>query len=289
MKEIWLSPSQVMTADRCRRMHWYRSIAKVRAEGLPANLAFGRCIDLAVRDYLSALTLGGPLPDPVARFLELWRGQTRGSELVFAATKAPEDFERSGCDLMKVFPEVWTSTGLTVATDTDGKPLVGLRLRMVVGCRHGIKLRFSGEIDLVAYTPAMALGVVDAKTSQAVHTHLHTRRSDQLTGYQLLFEANRRQLGLPGLSALGFMDFIKRQKSSTVEPPVLVPPRSAAELDEYRDKLFWMADDIARGRFPRASRMLFDSPCEACDFSVHCVDGDTEGLVFPDKSTRSAV
>ncbi len=75
--------------------------------GQAANLAFGRCIDVSVREYLRALTLGTALPDPVDRFLELWNTARRESELVYAATQSPADFEHMGQELMTQWPSAW--------------------------------------------------------------------------------------------------------------------------------------------------------------------------------------
>jgi hypothetical protein len=281
--KIRLSASQVAAADDCRRLHWYRSIAKVRVEVQAANLAFGKCIDVAVREYLDQLTRGNALPDPVARFTELWAEQRTQYELSFASTQTPEDFLKMGVGLMEVFPSAWEKTGYTVVTDAKGEPLLDLNLKAFLGTEMGIQLWWSGVLDLVVYTAEMETAVIDVKTGATVHSPLYTFRSEQLTGYQILLDAHRQQLGIPAVDRLGFFDLLKRKSEATIEAPVVVPKRSNADLVEFRQKLFWMADDIRRQRFPKVSRMQYNTPCELCSYSGHCVRGDTEGLIFPDQ------
>lgn len=283
--KIRLSASQVAAADDCRRLHWYRSIAKVRAEARAANLAFGKCVDVAVREFLDALTRGTALPDPVARFVKLWDEQCNDNELSYASTQTPEDFTEMGKGLMDAFPSAWERTGFTVVTDANGDPLLDLNLKVYLGEELGIQLWWSGILDVVVYTEQMDTAVIDVKTGAAEHTPLYAYRAEQLTGYQILLDAHRPQLGIPQVDRLGFIDLLKRKSSSPILTPVVVPRRSTAELSEFRQKLFWIADDIRRRRFPKVSRMQYNSPCTLCDFSGHCVRGDEEGLVFPDRPT----
>ncbi len=285
--KIRLSASQVASADDCRRLHWYKSVAKVRLSCEAANLAFGKCIDLSVREYLENLALGCSLPDPVARFTELWADIRARKELYYAATQTPRQFENMGKDLMSQFPNAWESTGFQVARDINGQPMLDRRLEVYLGSELGIELAYDGIIDVIVYTRDARLAIVDIKTSSAMHSMIYSRRSDQLTSYQMLFEAHRQKLGLPSVERLGFHDFLKRKVSSKIEPPVMVPVRSRQEIAEYRQKCFWLADDIRKKRFPKVSRLQYNTPCELCDYSQHCIYGDTENLVFSKKSNHS--
>ncbi len=278
---IRLSASQVAAADNCRRLHWYQSIAKVQARAVPANLAFGQCIDEATREYLRALATDSPLPDPVAAFQALWRKKRDSAPLTYASTQTPEIIEQIGLDLMRSLPSAWDRTGFQVALDSAGAPLLDRWLRAGLGTENGIELELTGVIDVVVYTADLELAVVDVKSAAAAHTALYAMRSDQLTVYQILLSAHQAELGLPPLVKLGFWDFLKRKASSRIEPPLLVPVRTAAELREFRQKCFWIADDVRRKRFPKVSRMQFNTPCELCDYAQHCVYGDADGLAFP--------
>lgn len=279
--QIRLRSSLIATADNCRRMLRYQWMQKVRALAEPANLTFGRCVDIATREYLRALTLGTPLPDPVADFRGRWTETVRTQVITFAATQSPDTFERMGVDLLRLLPESWDQTGYEVALDADGEPLLDVKLSHFMGQQAGIELYLDGTLDVIVYTDLGDLAVLDVKSASAAHTPLYTARSDQLTSYQILVASNRRKLGLPTLQKLGFWDFLKRRASSRVEKPVLVPLRSTQELSEFRQKCFWIAEDIQRGRFPKASRMQFNTPCEMCEYAQHCVYGDADGLVFP--------
>jgi hypothetical protein len=278
---IRLSASQVATGDNCRRQLWYRNIRKVQVTALSANLAFGKCIDVAAREYVLALTLDLALPDPVRRFQDLWREARSESMLSYASTQSPDDFESMGTALMQQWPGEWEQSGYQVALDAEGNPLLDLALRVYLGRRGDIEVELYGVLDLVVYTPAAALAVIDMKSAASAHTTLHAHQSDQLTTYQVLLQANASRLGLPPVEKLGFWDFLKRKRSSDVSAPLLVDIRASDALREFRDKLFWLAQDIVHGRFPKCSRMQFNTPCELCDFNQHCVYGDAEGLVFP--------
>lgn len=285
---IYLSPSQVTAHDDCPRQHWYQSIRKVKVIAPAANLAFGTCIDVSVREYLHAIAMGLRAPDPVARFSELW-GQARSeSPLTYASTQTPLNFEAMGVDLMKSFPGAWEQTGYHIVQDTDQRPLLNLRLQVSLGRRGDLEVILTGVLDVVAYNADIQLGILDVKASASAHTAFFALSSDQLTAYQLLLNAHRKSLGLPAIEWLGFWDLLKR-KSARIEAPVNVPARSQQDLGEFREKLFWIAEDIARGRFSKRSRKQHNTPCESCDFGRACHEDDHEGLLFPGDAPKKPV
>lgn len=275
----------ITTADDCRRRLQYAYIRHVSSDALPANLALGTCVDVATKGYLRALILGQPLPDPVAEFRRCWNDVVRTKTLVFAASQSLEKFARTGSDLMQAFPGAWDQSGYEVAFNAKGDLMLDVKLSHYLGRQGEIDLYLDGELDLLVYTDESDLAVLDVKSAASAHTPLYAMRSDQLTCYQILVESNGPMLGLPPLAKLGFLDFVKRTASSRIEKPLLVPPRSAPELLEFRQKCFWLAEDIKRGRFPRTSRMQFNTPCEMCEFAQHCVHNDGDGLVFPTTPT----
>ena len=278
---IRLSATQIATADDCRRRHWYQSIAKVRPTVLSANLAFGRSLDECMRLYLVALAGGGRLPDPAIEFLQRWRYETEHSTLSYSSTQRPEDLERTGMDLMRALPGAWEATGFQIACAADGSPLIDVDLKCDLGTQDDIAIELVGRIDVMVYTEDVELAVLDVKSAVAAHSALYTLRSDQLTTYQVLVERNQPVLQLPRIRKLGFWDFLKRKVTSKVEKPLLVASRNAQEIREFYEKVFWIADDIRRRRFPKVSRMQFNTPCELCDFAQHCVYGEHEGLSLP--------
>ena len=180
---------------------------------------------------------------------------------------------------MKALPDAWARTQWTVATDKDGAPLTDRFLKARLGTRNGVEVIYQGVLDVAVYTAEAEFAVVDVKTSALLHSPLYTERSDQLTGYQILTEENAGDLGVPPVAKLGFLDLLKR-KAPQIEP-VTVGRRSDEQVEDYKQKLFWMADDVREKRFPRVSRHAYNSPCNLCDFARHCVYGETDGLHFP--------
>jgi len=277
-----LSASQITNADNCRRLHWYRSILKVTTTTTAANLEFGKAIDVSVRDYLMALSLGKSLPDPVDSFEKLWKKARDENELSYSSTQTPAIFTKMGKDLMSQFPGAWEKTGYQVVIDINGKPLLDLKLR----CTFGTRVLLDGVIDVVVYTPEGILSVVDIKTAATSHSDTYTVLSDQLTVYQLLIAAHAKRLGIPKAEQLGFFDFLKRKASSRIDPPIVSRIRTHEEIVEFRQKCEWLAEDIHRGRFPKSPRVAFNTPCDMCDFSGLCAHGDTEGLIIPDQHVQ---
>jgi hypothetical protein len=280
VRTVYISSTQIAMADDCRFQHWLRFIRKVQVSAEPANLVFGRCIDASVREYLTALATNEPPPDPVTRFRVLWQGARANSPMTYAATHLPEEFEAVGLALMRALPGAWEETGFQVAQDQHGRPMLNVSLQASLGRRGELHVVLTGTPDLLIYTRSTELAVLDVKSAATVHTVRYALRADQLTAYQALADVNGDALGLPPVARLGFWDFLKR-KSACIEPPVLVPRRHEADLEAFRDKVFWLAEDVARGRFPKASRMQFNTPCDLCDFAQFCIDGNEEGLVFP--------
>lgn len=276
---VKLSASQVISADDCRRLHWYRNIARVKTEATPANLVFGSAIDEAVRNFLNSLAAGTTPADPDQEFLALWDEARAKEQIQYPATKTPASYREMGAAMMTALEKGWRETGWTVATDKDGKPLTDKFLNADLGARNGVRVQWRGKIDVAVYTALAEFAVVDVKTAMQPHTALFTERSDQLTGYQLLVDKNAEEIGVPPVEKLGFFDLVKR-KQPAIEA-VTVDRRSDEDMAEFQQKLFWLGEDIKRRRFPKVSRHAFNSPCNLCDYSRHCVHGEKDGLVFP--------
>jgi hypothetical protein len=263
----------------------YQYVLNVEPIAVAANLAFGRCIDISIREYLLALTLAQPTIDPEARFHALWEEQ-RTQSLTYSKTQSHATFARMGQALMRVFPAYWDATGYVVALSGRGEPLLDVSLSLSIGRLGPHEVVLEGTLDLLAYTPEAELAIVDVKTAASAHTARYALISDQLTVYQLLVDSHRERFGLPRLRYLGFLDLLKRRASARIDKPLLVPIRRSAELIEFKQKCLWLAEDIARQRFPKASRMQFNSPCELCAYARHCIHQETDGLRFPATALR---
>ena len=276
---VKLSATQVVAADDCRRLHQLRYVEGVKTVMTSANLVFGSAVDESIRNFLNSLAAGVTPAPPDQKFEELWDKAREEKQIQYPATKTPEDFRAMGVSMMKALPEGWDKTGWIVATDKDGAPLTDRFLSVDLGTKSGVRVKYRGKIDVAVYTAIGEFGVVDIKTAAVAHTALYTERSDQLSGYQLLVDANAEDLGVPPVETLGFFDLIKRKAPSIQE--VMVGRRSDEELEEYVQKMFWLGEDIKRKRFPRASRHAYNSPCQMCEYARLCVYGETDGLTVP--------
>lgn len=74
----------------------------------------------------------------------------------------------------------------------------------------------------------------------------------------------------------------RRSKGPAVCPPITVARRDPADLEPYRRKVLWVAEDIQRQRFPKRVLTAHNSPCGLCR------DGDAEGLILPEGRPRTA-
>lgn len=274
---IVLSASQIHAHDDCRRLHWYRSVARVRTVFKAAALSFGTCVDTTLRDYLMAVSQNAVPPDPVDAFTRRWKHACESAPMTFSATQSPEALEQMGRLMMEAFPDRWDETRWTVAKDAAGAPMLDRRFRVQLGPA----LYLTGLLDLAIYTQDGAFALVDIKTGASAHTERFAKLSDQLTSYDLLLHAHGRDLGLPELERLGFLTLLKRKKTVRIET-ALVAARTRDELEEFIRKCGYIADDLRRGRYDRCSRLAHNSPCGLCDYAAHCIDGDSDGLLFPE-------
>ena len=277
--KLKLSATQIIAADDCARLYRYRYIDGVRTISTPANLVFGSAIDEAMRHFFNAMAAGNKPAPPEQEFETLWDKARTSQEIAYPATKSAKAYREMGTAMMKALPAAWAQTGWTVAADKDGAPMTDRFLSADLGTRNGVTVVYRGKIDVAVYTADGDFGVVDVKTAAQPHTALYSERSDQLTGYQLLVNANSKELGVPQVEKLGFYDLIKR-KVPTIEE-VTVGSREEQDLKEFIQKLFWRAEDIKRKRFPRVSRHAFNSPCNLCDYARLCTYGETDGLEVP--------
>ena len=283
---VKLSASKVISADDCRRAYWYKYIRRVSTEATSANLVFGTAVDVASRNFFDALASGTAPSAPEQDFLDLWDTARGEMQIQYPATKTPAQYREIGKAMMRALPDAWAKTRWTVATDKEGAPLTDRFLKARLGTHNGAEVIYQGVLDVAVYTAEAEFAVVDVKTSAMLHSPLYTERSDQLTGYQLLTEENAEDLGVPPVAKLGFLDLLKR-KAPQIEP-VMVGRRSDEQIQAYKRKLFWLADDVRHKRFPRVSRHAYNSPCDLCDFARHCVYGETDGLSFSPANGASA-
>jgi hypothetical protein len=161
-------------------------------------------------------------------------------------------------------------------------------LRAPFGRRGRIELELQGVAGLVVRSRQRGLAVLEVASVHSPHSVRFARRSDRLTGAQWLVDANRDP-GDPHISRLGFWDFIHTRSGTDITVPLFVDSRPVVELAEYRDKVWWMTEDIIRHRFARTPRWQFNTPCVRCVFADHCLYQDATGLLFPSEPVIAAI
>ena len=285
---IKLSASQVVKGDECMyQLKLYRQ--RVRRRATSCNLVFGQCIDEALRTYVTT-AYGGSPTDPVPVFEQAWQKALASTEISFPSTWSAEELARTGIRLLELFPGVWDPLGLTPLLDDKGQPVMDVMLEAEIA--PGVVLR--GVLDFAGFNPAGDLVVVDYKTAAQAHDYYFARKSDQLTAYQLLLTLNQQSLGPDPVKALAFLDLVKRKvssRSNSVGPEVCtprwVPPRSQDEVNAFKQKVIWLAEDIRARRWVQRPKMSFNSPCSQCDYKDYCLYGEKDGLVFPEDVAAS--
>lgn len=277
--------SGVLKFDECPRAYYYQYVLGIRTEAISANLPFGEAVHEACTTYLKQMTVGQSF-DPVREFEARFSKALDTMIVDFNTTMGPEDLLATGKRLCEQWPEAWESTGLQVLVDVNGEPVVERRLKSRIA--PGIVL--SGQPDVVAMDVEGDIVVPDLKTPASPSPEWFAQEAEQLTGYQILLEdpKNAITLGTDRVDRLGFLEGIKRKMPSTSrgQGPMFVPPqtserRSEEAVEEYKMKIMWMRDDIRRGRFPKRSKMAYNTPCALCDFRGLCYDNDWEGLIKP--------
>lgn len=117
---------------------------------------------------------------------------------------------------------------------------------------EGIKVR--GFIDRVDKLDSGGLSIIDYKTNQELFTTDHLKNSLQLTIYQMAAE---QTWGLPVEKLT-----LYHLRSNT---PQACPPREENKLNEARQTVLDVADQIVKGNFPATENNF----CP-CDFAEHC-------------------
>ena len=279
------SSSRIQTWERCGAMFEKKYILHLKPEVTSANLVFGKAVHKVWADWVLAWHEGDDFDMPTA-FEEEWHRRTTGEAIEYTSRMKEEDLLALGREFGKLFPEAWVRTGLLLAVDRAGKPLVERHLMVRAG---GITLQ--GHLDLVVVDQEGRLGIPDVKTPAQASTLEYAMKADQLTLYQILVEGNEESLGLGGVvDHLGFFEGIKRKvggrKGPEVHLPLWVPPRTEKVKQAYLNKVSWIAQQVRGGYFPERSLGAFESPCNLCDYRGLCINGSMEGLVVDDRRRK---
>lgn len=284
-----IRPSEALTYDNCGFQHYLRYVLRVKSRIVAANLPFGTSVHEAVTGYIAASVMGDTAFDPEAVFLEKWAMAMESTPLDFPSTWSPSAYTDTGKRLVNSFPAYWDKTGYIPLVDRNG-PLVERRMQV----RLAPNLVLSGQPDVVAMDQEGEIGPLDIKTTISPFQEQFIGASEQLLDYEILLEANgfAPTNEMPGVSFSGFIEGLKRKASSKTDaaflPPAITGAKTAQRKDERIQKLCWIAEDIARKRFPKRPRQAHNTPCSMCEYWDYCHNGKTRGLIFP-QNDRSKI
>lgn len=291
-------PTLLLTYETCPRLYQYRYMLGIEVLARSANLAFGTVSHKTATDALSEMVLEGQPMDPDRQeqaFLAGWEQRTRAEALQYSSTLGPEMAPRVGAALARQFAERWPQWGIEILLDAEGNPIVEQRLEADLG--GGLIL--SSTPDTLVMTENGAVMPLDIKTASSPCADWFPEASDQLTAQQIVIEANRDRLMIQQVDRVGFLEMIKksipqRRTSDNGGPQVLAPKmglrRSPRRVREYVQKVHWLAEDIAAGKFPARAKAAYDTPCDLCDYRGLCLHDDMTGLCMPEapKASRAA-
>lgn len=266
---IKLRPSDVLAFEQCPKAHALRKEGW-RPYKVSANLIFGTLIHRVIEARL----LGDVNDSEVEELFAREFARERATQPInFSSRMPPEKMEEMGRALVASFVEEWPKFGLEPVLDPkDGKPFMERRLEVDLGD----DVVLSAQFDMLAWDREANLIVVDFKTASSEAKPEFLTLADQLTAYQAVVDAWANGLGLPAVGKVGFVEGLKR--AAPKWHLKLAPRRSEEQVDEYLNKVRFVADQIRAGRIFRRSLMAWNSPCGLCDFSKLCAEGSDEGL-----------
>jgi len=275
-----LSVTKKLKYDDCPRQYMYQYEMRLEPVAQSANLVFGKAIDHATTVYLVALGKGDDGVDPERVFVKDFEERLSRNEVTFTGHDR-DALEQIGRVLMRQFPAYWESTGLLVATDRRGEPIVQRRLLMDLGSGLTVVI----IPDVVAVNLAGQTHVLDVKATASPATEGFAMVSEQLLTYRLGVSVHAENLGIEMPSWTGFVEGVKKAIPKTAKgtpphwaPLSLAPCNANLSLRDLVQDYHQVAHDIQSRRFPRRPRMAWNTPCDLCDFRKLCFEGSMEGL-----------
>lgn len=280
-----VSPTSLEMYIDCPRKWWYRYVAKVKTRSRAATLLVGVILHEVFNAIVKSEALGINC-DPVLMFEKAWIDTVAKEHIHYSTTQSPEGMLATGKRVCELFPSAWKKTGLIPVLDPQGKPVLERRFTSVIA--PGLTLVAILDGLFMSTTTGKVISL-DFKCPAQKPDPLSTTMSDQLTIQQKLVNNEATSLGIEQVDAVGFMAAIRRPigktkgaKGPEILPPSIVPARTQAQVAELSQSIVWVAEDIQRGRFQKTPRMPHNTPCDMCDYAMHCAYGSTEGLIFPD-------
>ena len=286
-----ISPSGKEKYDNCPYAYYLHYIEGIRQAYSSATLLFGNVVHKVVEEYLTALHYDKQY-DTEKAFKLKWDEAVDTNIIEYTSENfTVEDAPKVGEYLCGEFPAAWEDSGLEVVIDEDG-PVLERHYEVDLG--NGIV--HHGYIDIMARDEQSRVGVIDVKTPAQETPHWFAREASQLKSYQLMIEEGG-ETKVGKIKVLGFLELIKRKipvrtgssKGPEIKPPVLVDAHSKNALLEHKQSILWVCEDIRKGRFPKRSRMAYNTPCTLCEFQGYCYDGNTDGLIIPEEKQASII
>lgn len=286
-----ISPSGKEKYDNCPHAYYLHYIEGIRQEHESATLNFGGIVHEVLAEYLEAKHINKSY-DTEKMFSDKWMEVTETKIIEYTSENfTAEDAPKIGERLCGDFPQAWEDTKLKVVVDAKG-PVLERHYEVQIdnGVIH------HGYIDLMAKDEQGNVCVIDFKTPAQPTPDWFAKEAAQLKSYQLMIEQGKVRT-IEKISKLGFFELIKRKvpvragasKGPEVLAPVMVNSHSEATLREHKQCILWVVDDIKRGRFPKRSRMAYNTPCQLCEFQAYCYDGNKDGLIFPEEKQLSII
>ena len=286
-----ISPSGKEKYDNCPYAYYLHYKEGIRQEHESATLIFGGIVHEVIAEYLLAKHADISY-DTEKMFNDKWSTATETKIIEYTSENfTAEDAPLVGERLCGDFPQAWEDSKLEVVVDDKG-PVIERHYEIQIdsGVIH------HGYIDLMAKDEAANVCVIDNKTPAQPTPDWFAKEAAQLKSYQLMIEQGTDQY-IEKINKLGFFELIKRKvpikkgasKGPEIMPPVLVDAHSADTLREHKQNILWVVDDIKRGRFPKRSRMAYNTPCGLCEFQGYCYEGNKDGLTFPDQAQASII
>ena len=270
----WLRPTAIQRYESCPEQSRLTDVVRVRTIETSSALVFGSCVHRACLGLLVAQANGETF-DPVARFEEEWDRELSQTRVRFNSIHNEAGLRAIGVKLCSGFADAWSRLGLFPVT-TDSGLLVEKRLRIKLSETVGL----SGEPDIIAMDRFGRIWIIDLKTPATKAFEGFAGYAEQLTAYQLLYDAHADHFGLPKVSRLAFFEGLK-QKGATWEWQE-ADRHSQDLVDNLVGKILRTSALMDEGFYPKRSASSFNSPCNLCDLVNLCRGKSTEGYILPE-------
>lgn len=290
--KLRINASQMSKMDTCGFAYnaYYRNNLESAVKSV--SLAFGDAVHKACTDWIINRAVGQEAKEPIRSMFERYFTEhTKNSTLSYPDKWTERDFRECGLVMVERFTTWWIDSGYMPLMGPQG-PWVEKMLTAKLGGPGilpnfpSVQIELYGTPDIIAMDLQGRIFDLDLKTTAAEYDPIYISNSGQLTMYDILMDANKAALGIDRIDGRAFLQLVRRKvstkggKGPTLEAPPPSPPATPEQIEEFKQKILWTAEDILRERFPRKSHSAFNTPCSLCDVSLLCTKGDMTGLTL---------